>query len=165
MITSFADYFKARHLPSVSDLLAQVEGGHERTFKDDMHCDHEVFLELDEFAEMIDLNGVKLRAQLVWVSAERQKSDLAHKNDSFYIHSPLHFPAPYGELSTVVFRAKDYLREKERLPQNTEACYVNGKRFYVQTMQEEYGLVQITLEADRQGVPLKSAARLPGLYE
>ena len=165
MITSFVDYFDAHPQPSVSDLLAQVERRQPRTFKDDMRRDHRTFLELDEFAEIIDLNGVKLRAQYMWVSGERQKSDLAHKSEGYYIHSPLHFPTPYGELLTVVFRAEDYLKEKERLPKNTELVYINGSRFYVKTMQDEFGLVTLTLEADRQGVPLKSASRLPGIYD
>lgn len=165
MITSFIDYFERRGLPTVSDLLAQVEGRPRYTFEDDMHYDHDTFLELDEFAEWITLNGVKLRAQMVWVSAERQKPDLAHKNDAYYVHPELHSPQPPGELLSVVFRAKDYLKEKERLPKNTETCYVNGDRFYVKTMQEEFGIAHLTCEADRQNTPLKSAARLPGLYE
>ena len=165
MITSFIDYFDAHPQPSVSDLLARVEGRQPRTFKDDMRRDHKTFLELDEFAEIIDLNGVKLRAQYVWVSGERQKPDLAHKSEGYYVHPPLHSPTIPGELLSLTFRAKDYLREKERLPKNTELVYVNGSRFYVKTMQEEFGLASLTLEADRQNTPLKAASRLPTFYE
>lgn len=164
----FAELFK--DMPTWEETFAELDrrrGVPARTLKDDIsNLDHEVFLELDEFAEWITINSVKLRAQMSWVSAERQKPDLAHKNGAdFYIHPNLHMAEPYGELLTVVFRAKDYLREKERLPKNTEACYVNGDRFYVKSMQNEFGLVTLALEADRQGVPVKSAMRLPGLYE
>lgn len=164
MIRSFVEYFDEHRAPDVGEMLDYVEGQPARTFEADMRRDIREFLSLDAFAEMVTLNGVKLRAQIIWQSAERQKPDLAHKNKNYYIHPEIHAQAIPGELCTVYFRAADYLREKERLPKNTETVYLNGSRYYVKSMQEEYGMAWLELEADRQNVPMK-AARLPGLYE
>lgn len=164
MITSFIEYFDEHPAPSMSEMLDRVEGRPPRTFESDMRRDIREFLSLDAFAEMVTLNGVKLRAQVLWQSADRQKPDLAHKNKAYYIHPEMHAQTIPGELCTVYFRSADYLREKERLPKNTESCYLNGSRYYVKTMSEEYGLAELSLEADRQNTPL-TGSRLPRLPE
>lgn len=125
------------------------------------------FFRFEQFGVVVDLNGVKLKAQLFERTGDRGRPDIAHKQKEFYIHPALHGIVLVGEFVVVCFKTADYLCEKERVPKNTETVRLNGKRYAVMSSMSEYGITRLELEADRQNTPLPSAARmgLAGLYE
>lgn len=119
--------------------------------------DIETFLNLDEFAEIITLNGVALKAIVESSTAEIPRP--VRSSDRLRLHSSS--PPLIGEHLTIHFKAADYLREKERLPRQSEACRVNGNLFHVISSAAEYGLATLELQAERMNQPIS----LPGLHE
>ena len=107
-------------------------------FKDDLHNDIATFLDLDEFGELADVDGVILPAQIVRYTSERS----TRQNESY---SMLH-----GDFITLYFRAETYLKKKGRLPKKNEWVVVNGVRYTVESSQEEFGICKLTCSAYRQ---------------
>ena len=97
-----------------------------------------IFVELEEFAEMVDVDGIELPAQLMTQSKERSK--LVRDQ----------FPRLEGDFTELFFRADDYTAIKKRLPRVHELCYVNGKRYDVISCENELGLCHLVLAAYRQ---------------
>ena len=110
-------------------------------FKDDMESDLKIFVEMEEFAEEMDIDGVKMPAQMMTMSKAR--SELVRNT----------FAKLEGDFSELFFRTADYVASKKRLPRYGEWCFINGKRYDVISSQDELGLAHLILGAYRQPMP------------
>ena len=103
-------------------------------FKDDLP----IFVETAEFAEEVEVDGLKIPAQLMAVSKAR--SELVRNT----------FARLEGDFSELYFRADDYTGTKKRLPRQGEWVYINGKRYDVVSSEDELGMAHLVLAAYRQ---------------
>ncbi len=109
-------------------------------FKDDIKTDLDIFVDVTEFGELIDINGVICKAQLM--SHTAQKS--ARLTETF---DKLH-----GDFSELYFITGPYVKKKKKVPKQGDWLWVNGRRYDVVYVENELGITHITLSAYRQGV-------------
>ena len=102
--------------------------------------DWAIFVETEEFAEEIEIDGVRLPAQMMPLSKAR--SELVRAT----------FDKLEGDFVELFFRTTDYTATRKRLPRYSEWCYVNGKRFEVVSSQDDLGIAHLVLAAYRQPV-------------
>lgn len=95
-------------------------------------------LNLDEFGEKIEMNEVELQAVLE--STTKQKS--GNRN--------LNYPGLHGDFLEIFFRIEDYISEEKQLMKQGEICYVNGKRYTVESVTDEQGMAHLMLAEYRQ---------------
>lgn len=114
------------------------------TFKEILPDDDSAMLDLTEFAELVKIDGVILRAVIENHTADKSGND--KKN----------FKGLFGDFTEIYFRTQDYCRKRERLPRNGEVCYVYSnewkcdKRFHVESCVDEMGMAHLILSAYRQ---------------
>lgn len=135
------------------------------TFKESMAQDLNVFLDLDEFGEIIEIDEVKLPAIIIKHTGDQKLADIAHKHEGYYIHPDLHGTVLIGNFITVYFKTLDYVKERGRIPKHTEFTRINGTRYKVNESSEEFGMTKLICSTDSMNTPKYSAPRLPGLYE
>ena len=110
-----------------------------KNFKDVIASDNqEVFIDVNEFAEYVDVDGVLLQGQIQYRT--ERKSALQSET-----YETLH-----GDYLKVFFRTNDYCRKRERLPVQGEIVHVNGKRYQVLTSKDEMGITRLVVSAYRQ---------------
>ena len=110
-----------------------------KNFKDVIASDNqEVFIDVNEFAEYVDVDGVLLQGQIQYRT--ERKSALQSET-----YETLH-----GDYLKVFFRTKDYCGKRERLPAQGETVHVNGKRYQVLTSKDEMGITRLVVSAYRQ---------------
>lgn len=102
--------------------------------------DWAIFVETEEFAEEIEIDGVRLPAQMMPISKAR--SELVRDS----------YPKLEGDFVELYFRTQDYTETKKRLPRYSEWCFVNGKRFEVISSQDDLGICHLVLASYRQPV-------------
>ena len=105
------------------------------TFKEQLAADLDIFVELDEFAQEVEVDGVKLRAQKLSHTAEKS----ARLTEQFDM---LH-----GSFVTLYFKRDDY---NKKLPVHGQSIVVDGRRYDVLSSEEELGIVKLVLSAYRQ---------------
>lgn len=114
------------------------------TFKDILPDDDSAMLDLTEFAELVRIDGVNLRAVIENHTAKKSGND--KKN----------FKGLFGDFTEIFFRTCDYCGKRERLPRNGEICMVYSeewkceKRFIVEQCTDEMGMTHLILSAYRQ---------------
>lgn len=160
----FSELFKDQ--PTWEETFAEIDRRRgvvpARNLHDDLARDLDTFLNLGEFAEIITLNGVTLKAIVTASTADIPRAHSSFGNDRQRLRSSA--PPLIGEHVTINFKTADYLRERERLPKNSESCRVNGDLFHVISSTAEYGLATLVLRAERMNQPL-TTPRLPALYD
>ena len=109
-------------------------------FKDDLIADIETFLNEEEFAEKITVDGVELKA--VKSESTAEKSSRQNQN----------FAGLFGDFTNIYFKTDDYLATRKRLPNHGEYSIINGKRYVVETCADEGGICKLVLSAYRQAV-------------
>ena len=111
----------------------------DRTFKDDLADDIcQTFIDVDEFAELVWVDGVLIPCQVVHYTADKSN----RKNETY---EGLH-----GDFTTLFFNAAGYMRKRERLPRHGEEIYINGKCYYVVSVKNEMGMAKIVCSSYRQ---------------
>lgn len=105
------------------------------TFKEQLAADLDLFVELDEFAELVTIDGVELRAQKISHTAEKSQ------------RLSEHFEMLFGDFVTLYFRRDDY---DKKIPVQGQWLVVDGKRFDVLSSADELGIVKLVLSAYRQ---------------
>ena len=108
------------------------------TFKDDVAEDIRTFLDVEEFSELADVNGVILRCQISAYTSE--KSGRQNEN----------YDGLHGDFTTIFFETAPYIKKRARLPREGEKIYINGKRFEVAKVKDEMGIAKIICGAYRQ---------------
>lgn len=110
-----------------------------RTLKEDIKFDNqEVFFDLGEFAEYVEIDGMILEAQVQY----RTEKASSLKSESF---ETLH-----GDYTKIFFRTADYCRKNERIPVEGEFVHINGKRYKVLTSKDEIGITRLAVSSYRQ---------------
>lgn len=113
------------------------------TFKDILIEDNSEMLELDEFAELLRIDGVIVRAVVDNYTAKKSGN------------ANLNFKGLMGDFLEIFFRTMDYCRKRERLPRYGEICFVYSpdwdaeKRFVVESSTDELGMAHLVLSAYR----------------
>lgn len=118
-----------------------------KTLKDVIKYDAEnVFINLNEFAEYVEIDGVILRAQVQYSSEKaaglKMRMFEAVRGE---LMQPLH-----GDYVKMFFRTADYLGKRERLPYQNEYCHVNKKKYKVVSSKNEMGITRLILSDYRQ---------------
>lgn len=108
-------------------------------FKSLLQSDSEIFLNLEEFGEAINLDGLELKAQLSVRTAIKSSNEKKQ------------FPGLHGDFVEIHFKTSEYLEIKKRLPFEGEQCELNGKRYYVKSSVDDLGIAKLELESYRQG--------------
>lgn len=108
------------------------------SFRDDLKRDLDIFVESEEFAEFVTLDGIYLRAQVNAHTA--QKSGNETRN----------FEGLHGDFVTLHFKTADYCGKKSRLPRKTEQVWLNEKRYDVESCEDQLGICKLVLAAYRQ---------------
>ena len=109
-------------------------------FKDEIKKDLDVFVEDEEFAEEIELDGVKLTGQVISHTAE--KSGRLQET----------FDGLHGDFITLYFKTDDYCSARKRIPREGEWAMINGKRYDVMNAADELGITRLICSAYRQNV-------------
>lgn len=130
------------------------------TLKESIAADTDVFINFEEFGEVIEIDGVELPAIIIKKTGELLKPNISSRNG---VQPELHNEPLIGESITVYFKTLDYTREHGRIPQNLEFCRINGKRYKVAVSKDEMGITRLDCTADR--MPNPRIAKLPGLYD
>lgn len=107
-------------------------------FKKILQSDSEIFLNVEEFGEVINLDGLEFKAQLSIKTAE-------HSGGSTKNYAGL-----YGDIVELHFKTQEYL-EVRRLPNQGEQVTLNGKKYYVRSSIDYLGIAKLELESYRQG--------------
>ena len=105
------------------------------TFKEQLAADLDIFVELDEFAQEVEVDGVTLRAQKISHTAAKSQR-LTETYDMLH-----------GSFVTLYFKRDDY---NKKMPVHGQSLIVDGKRFDVLSSEEELGIVKLVLSAYRQ---------------
>ena len=109
------------------------------TLKNLIEADNrQVFLNLNEFAEWVEVDGVLMKCQ---VQYHTEKASTL-KTETF---DTLH-----GDYVKIFFRTADYCGKRERLPYQGEYVRVNGKRYKVQKCTDEMGITRLAVSDYRQ---------------
>lgn len=116
----------------------------DRSFKEDVADDCDIFVALDEFGEKTLVDGVEVKAQVIARTAEQS----GRQNETY--------PGLHGDYTTVYFPTIEYTSVRERIPRNGEWCEVNNRRFNVISARDEQGITKLVLSAYRQNT-LRSA--------
>lgn len=108
-------------------------------FRDDIKADLSTFVTTDEFADLIEVNGVICRAQLMHHT--QRKSE--RQNETY---DGLH-----GDFTELFFMTEPYVKKKKELPKHGDWIYVGDVRYDVLSCEDEKGMVHMVLSSYRQG--------------
>lgn len=116
-------------------------------FRDNLHDDLPVFVEPDEFAQIVDVDGVLCQAQLIQHTAE--KSQRLTEN----------FDGLHGDFTEIFFMAEPYVKKHGKIPQRGDLVYINKKRYKAERVEDELGMIHLIASAYRQPTPRKGDMR------
>ena len=133
-------------------------------FKESLAQDWSVFINIEEFGEIIEIDEIKLPAILIEHTGNLDKENVASKHDAYYIHPELHNQPLIGNFVTVYFKTADYVKARSRIPKHTEFSYINGVRYQIAESIDSAGITRLTATADRMNTPPPKIPRLPSLY-
>ena len=106
-------------------------------FKEDLRDDLRTFVAMEEFAQLIDLNGVMMPAQVVKHTAEKSQ------------RMSQQFGGLHGDFTEIFFQAEPYIKKRGRLPVKGDWIYVDKRRYDVVSSQDDLGMAHVTLAAYR----------------
>ena len=108
-------------------------------FKDALAQDLATFINLEEFAEEVEINGAKLQA-VVTRTSNKTASSFTVKNQI----SPIRHARLSGDFLIVYVRSCDL-----KTPRNGDFINVNGRRYKVESAEVLHGLLKIVCNTDR----------------
>lgn len=111
------------------------------TFKEVIAADLDIFVETDEFAAVVNIDGINCRAQ--WLSHTADKSNRQTET----------FAGLYGEFSELFFKTEPYLEQHKKLPHRGDTVLVNGERYEVTKAENELGIMHLILSSYRSNRP------------
>lgn len=110
-----------------------------KNFKDVIASDNQqVFIDVNEFAEYVEIDGVLLQAQIQYRT--ERKSALRSET----------FDGLHGDFTKIFFRTADYCGKRERIPVQGEIVHINHKRYVVLTSKDEMGITRLVVSDYRQ---------------
>ena len=117
------------------------------TFKDDLREDLATFVSCDEFGEVLDVDGVICKAQLMTHSANKS----ARQTETY--------DKLNGDFSELYLMTAPYVAKHGKIPERGDWLFVNGKRYTVERSEDELGLLHIELSSYRATSPLRGDRR------
>ena len=109
--------------------------------RDDLKDDLRTFVSTAEFAQMVDVDGVLLPAQVVKHTAAKSQR-LTEQFDKLH-----------GDFSELYFPAEPYLKKHGKLPVQGNWIWIDKVRYDVLASQNDLGMMHLTLAAYRQDKP------------
>lgn len=122
----------------------------DRKFTDDLCEDKYTFLNVNEFSEYAEVDGVLMRCQIEHYTGKKATVGRYLGEKSKRIGSAAE--GLHGDFTTIYFDAETYIKKRERLPRNGEWVHINGKRYDVVSAENEMGVAKIECSAYRQNV-------------
>ena len=119
-------------------------------FKDYLQRDIATFLNIKEYGEEVELDGVKLLAVVIKHTGKTKPENISQKHDEYYIHPQLHGIELIGEYTTIYFRSADY---KRAVPKQSEFIRLDGVRYKVEESKTEYGITRLDCTTERMQQP------------
>ena len=121
------------------------------TLKNQFAQDVETFLNLEEFSEIINLDGVHLNAV---VTFSTKNNGYAQKPSSINKTNPLmHGRNLVGNLVIIYFSTAEYTAVKGRIPKHSEFVMYNGQRLKVEESIELAGITKLICASESMNVP------------
>lgn len=121
------------------------------TLKNILLQDTETFLNLEEFSEVVNLDGVQLNAVVTYTT---KSNDYAQKPSSINKTNPLfHGRNLVGNLLTIHFETAEYVAVKGRIPKHSEFVMYNGQRLKVEESVELAGITRLRCASESMNVP------------
>lgn len=102
-------------------------------FTEAIDKDLEIFVSLDEFAEIHEINGYEMNS--VFQESTSAKSGNASRN----------FDGLHGNFQSLYFKRCDM----EKIPQEGESIRVDNRRFTVESSEDQKGIVKLELSSYR----------------
>ena len=133
-------------------------------FKESLAQDLDVFIGLEEFAQVIEIDEIKLPAILIEQTGELSKTNVTSRYGKNFIRTELHNQPLIGNTATVYFKTAEYVAERGRIPKHTEFTRINGKRYRVESATDSAGITRLELTTDTMNTP-PPGVRLPSLYD
>ena len=109
------------------------------TFKDILHSDFETFLNLDEFAEVVELNGKNIPAVLIKSTGKSSTGYTVKKQ----LDSTRHANILHGNFFTVYFKSCGNFKAGSNV-------ILNGKKYRISESVDAQGITKLILAADEQ---------------
>ena len=110
-----------------------------KNFKDVIANDNQqIFINLNEFAEYVEIDGVLLQAQI------------QHRTEKISALQSENYDTLHGDFVKIFFRTADYCRKNERLPYQGEYVHINKKMYRVLTCKDEMGITRLQVSSYRQ---------------
>lgn len=111
------------------------------TFKEELKGDLPAFVNIEEFGQMANIDGVNCPCQLSTYTAD--KSNRLQET----------FAGLHGEFEELFFQTEPYLEQHQKLPHRGDIVVVNGSRYEVVRSEDELGLMHLILSAYRSNKP------------
>ena len=111
------------------------------TFKEDMAEDLPTFLATDEFACEVEVDGVKMSAQVI--RSTRDKSQRLQEQ----------FEPLFGDFTTIYFKTEEFLVARGKVPAKGDRIFIDNNRFEVAESRDEQGITKLICSAYRQPKP------------
>lgn len=110
-------------------------------FRDEIKADLNIFVNIEEFGQVVNIDGVDCPCQLITYTAD--KSSRLSEN----------FQGLYGEFTEIFLVLEQYLQVHQKLPHRGDIVVVNGSRYEVVRSEDELGLMHLILSAYRANRP------------
>lgn len=111
------------------------------SFKDAIYADLDIFVETSEFAELIEIDGIEVAAQVLKHTEEKSQR-LQEQFDGLH-----------GDFVTIYFKSEPFITQRGKLPAKNDWVLIDGRRYDVVFSQEELGIIKVTASAYRQPTP------------
>ena len=111
------------------------------SFKDAIKADLDIFVETEEFAEVVNIDGIECKAQYLNHTADKSN----RQSETF--------AGLYGEFSELYFKTEPYLEQHKKLPHRGDTVVVNGERYEVTKAEDELGIMHLILSSYRSNRP------------
>lgn len=111
------------------------------SFKEELREDLFTFVAVDEFGEVVEVDGVLCQAQLIEYTADKSN----RQSETF---AGLH-----GQFSELYLVTEPYLKKHKKLPHRGDVVKVDGQRYEVMRAEDELGLMHLVLSSYRANKP------------
>lgn len=108
------------------------------SFKEQLKEDHGVYLNIEEFGEYWEVDGVLMK--VVLQQSTEAKSGRVSEN----------FEMLHGDFAELYFETAKYLKKKKRLPKYGDYVKIGERRYNVVQAKDEQGITYLKLDAYRQ---------------
>ena len=117
------------------------------TFKEDIAADLTTFVSADEFAQVLDIDGVLCRCQFLQHTSNKS----ARLTETF--------DGLLGDFSELYLMTAPYVAKHGKIPQRGDWLFLNGTRYKVERCEDELGMLHVELSSYRASSPKRGDNR------